>query len=357
MSQASVELLKQLTEADGVPGFEDEVRAIVEQRLEGVGEVSRDPMGNVYCTKRGTSDSPRVMLDCHLDEVGFLVQNITAQGFIKLIGLGGWWTHTLPSQRVRIITNQGKVPGIIGATPPHLLSSNARDKVMKLEDLYVDVGAADREQVMQEYGIQLGNPVVPDTSFQPLQDPNLLSAKAFDNRVGTALLIETMEQLTEHPNMVLGVGSVQEEVGIRGATTSVVGADPDIAFVLEGPPADDTPGMPLDMAQGKLGAGPQIRLFDPSMIANPRLSSWVLEVAEAESISHQVAVRRSGGTDGRAIHLHRQGVPTIVIGVPTRYIHSHTSVIHLNDYLAAQSLMIALLSRLDRAVVETIKKA
>ena len=356
MEEHSVELLQQLTEADGVPGHEGEVRAIFEQRLSFVGDVRRDPLGNVLCIRRGSREAPRIMLDCHLDEVGFLVQSITPQGFLKFVNLGGWWSHTLPSQRVRVITEHGKLPGIIGATPPHLLSSESRDKLLKIEDLYIDIGATNREQAF-EFGVRPGCAVAPDVPFRRLHNEQILSAKAFDNRVGVALVIEALERVQEHPNTLYGVGSVQEEVGIRGATVSIRSVDPDLALVLEGPPADDTPGMDAESAQGKLGGGVQIRLYDPSMIAHPKLAAWVLRTAEEYSIPHQVAVRRSGGTDGRAIHLHQHGVPTVVLGVPARYIHSHVSLIHVGDYQAALQLLLRILPALDEGLVRSLKNA
>ena len=354
MNQRSIELLRELTQADAIPGHEAEVRQIFQSRLEGVGEIQKDRLGSIFCTKQGRADKPRILLDSHTDEVGFIVQRVTRAGYVKFLTVGGWWAHTLLAQRVNILTKQGKVPGVIGSTPPHLLSGGSREKVMDIKDLYIDIGAESGEQAAEEYGVQPGCPIAPYGPFMPMKNPKLFSAKAFDNRVGVGLVIETLQQLGEHPNTVIGTGSVQEEVGLRGARTAALAIEPDMAIVLEGPPADDLPGSDSDAMQGKLGGGVQIRLYDPSMIANPRLCELVIETAKAHEIPHQIAVRTSGGTDAGAIHQVGRGVPSIVLGVPTRYIHSHVSIINIDDYQAALELMLHLIPRLDDSTVNAL---
>ncbi len=354
MSQISVELLTELTQADAIPGHEEEVRQIFHSRLEGIGVIQRDRLGSIFCTKSGKTEQPRILLDSHMDEVGFIVQSVTGAGYIKFLTVGGWWAHTLLAQRVNILTKQGKVSGVIGSTPPHLLSAGARDRVIDIKDLYIDIGAESAEQAMEKYGVKPGCPIVPYGPFMPMRNPKLFSAKAFDNRVGVGLVIETLEQLGEHPNTVIGTGSVQEEVGLRGARTVAAAVEPDMAIVLEGPPADDLPGASSDTLQGKLGGGVQIRLYDPSMIANPRLAELTIETATAHQIPHQIAVRTSGGTDAGAIHQVGRGVPSIVLGVPARYVHSHVSIINIDDYRAALDLLLRLIPRLDSAAVNDL---
>jgi endoglucanase len=354
MNTASIDLLRELTQADAIPGHEAEVRTIFQSQLEGIGIIQKDRLGSIFCTKRGRAETPRILLDSHIDEVGFIVQSVTASGYVKFVPVGGWWAHTLLAQRVNILTKRGKVPGVIGSVPPHLLSGSAREKVMELKDLYIDIGAESREQASEEYGVQPGCPIIPYGPFMPMQNPKLFSAKAFDNRVGVALVIETLQKLGEHPNTVIGSGSVQEEVGLRGARTVASVTEPHVAIVLEGPPADDTPGVNSDAMQGKLGGGVQIRLYDPTMIANPRLCDLVIETAQAHQISHQIAVRHSGGTDAGAIHQVGRGVPSIVLGVPARYVHSHLSIIHIDDYYAALSLLLHLIPQLDGATVDSL---
>jgi endoglucanase len=354
MNQTSIELLRELTQADAIPRHEEAVRQIFQSRLGHAGVIEKDRLGSIFCTKRGGGDKPRILLGSHMDEVGFIVQRVTASGYVKLVTAGGWWAHTLLAQRVNILTRQGKIPGVIGSTPPHLLGSGDREKVMDIKDLYIDVGAESGEQALEEYGVQPGCPIVPYGPFIPMKNPKLFSAKAFDNRVGVGLVIETLLQLGEHPNTVIGTGSVQEEVGLRGARTVASAIEPDVAIVLEGPPADDLPGFDSDAAQGKLGGGVQIRLYDPTMIANPRLCDLVIETAKANQIPHQIAVRQSGGTDAGAIHQAGCGVPSIVLGVPARYVHSHVSIINIDDYRAALELLLHLIPRLDQSTVDAL---
>lgn len=352
MREEAIPLLKELTEAHSVPGHEDEVRAIFVDELGECGELSADRNGSVFCEAGG---GPRVMVAGHMDEVGFLVQSITADGFLQFVPVGGWWEHTLLSQRVEVLTRGGtKVLGVIGSRPPHFLPESQRRHLMSFDQMFIDVGASSRREAMEELGISLGDPVAPWSPFTPLAREGLFLAKAFDNRVGMAAVIQAGKRLlaSGHPNHLILAGTVQEEVGLRGARTAAHRARPDVAIVLEGPPADDTPGFARADAQGRLGGGVQVRMFDPSAIMNPRLAAFVIEVAEAEGIPHQVAVRRSGGTDAGSFHLANDGVPCVVLGVPARYIHAHNAVIDIEDYLNMVALVMAVVRRLDRPTVD-----
>lgn len=351
----SVELLRRLSSAAGPPGAEDEVRAIVHEVLAGAGALRHDRLGSVLCEITDSRNAPRVMLDSHLDEVGFLVQSIGSEGRLAMVPLGGWWTHVLPAQRVDVLAEPGKVPGVIGSTPPHFLAPEERKKVQKIERLYIDVGASSREQV-EAAGIRVGDPVVPHTDFVELAVSGRISGKAFDDRVGVGLMCETLLALRErdHPNTVIGVGAVQEEVGTRGAGTASEMAAPDVAVVLECTPADDLPGQ--KDRQAALGSGPQVRLYDPTAIPNRRLVRFVEDVAREIDAPVQLAVRRGGGTDAGAIHRHRAGVPAVVIGVPARYIHSHVAVLDLDDYHAARRLVLEVVVRLDGERVDSFSR-
>ena len=347
------DLLRTLTLAAGAPGAEDEVRALIRENLEGVGELSYDALGSILCEKPGSAEAPRILVDGHMDEVGFMVQSITKEGRVNFVPLGGWWAHVLLSQRVDIVTSGGKVPGVVGSTPPHFLSGKKREQLLKLEDMYIDIGAASEEAAV-EMGVRIGDTIVPHGEFTELKDPDILSSKAFDNRAGIGLMIEALLEFSasEHPNTIIGVGAAQEEIGCRGAATASEKASPDVGIVLEGTPADDIPG--FSEPQAILGKGPQIRFYDPTAISNRRLAELVAQVAEDEGIEIQLAVRRSGGTDAKSIHMHRGGVPTVVIGVPARYIHSHVSLISWQDYLNTNRLVQALIARLDSATVESL---
>ncbi|MCU0796422.1 MAG: M42 family metallopeptidase [Akkermansiaceae bacterium] len=352
MRETAVGLLKELTEAHSVPGHEDEVREIFARRLGKVGKLSTDGMGSVFCDAGGKG--PRVMVAGHMDEVGFLVQNITAAGFVQFVAVGGWWEHNLLSQRVEIKTRSGrKVLGVVASMPPHFLAEAQRRQVMGIDQMFIDVGAGSREEAMKDFGISLGDPVAPVSAFTPMAREDYFMAKAFDNRVGMAAAIQCglVCGKQKRPNQLILAGTVQEEVGLRGAKTAANAAKPDVVIVLEGPPADDTPGFNRADSQGRLGGGVQIRMFDPSAIGNPKLARFACEVAGEEGIPHQVTVRRSGGTDAGSFHLALEGVPCVVLGVPARYIHSHNAVIDVNDHLHMLALANALVRRLDAKTV------
>lgn len=353
MRDDAISLLKELTEAHGIPGSEDAVRAIFRKRLEGCGTFSADKLGSAACEAPGKTGAPRVLVAGHFDEVGFAVQNITARGFLKITGLGGWWTHTMVAQRVRILTRSGKeVLGVIGSTPPHFLTDSQKDKLMTMDQLCIDIGASSREEA-ESWGVRIGDPVAPFSEFSGLANPDMFVSKAFDNRCGVAAAIQSMQMLkgTPLPCTLIAAGSVQEEVGCRGAQTLGALTNPDVALVMEGTPADDTHGMDLADSQGKLKSGVQIRMLDPTAIMNRRLVNFVADTAKAEGISHQMAVRKSGGTDAKSFQFNGTGVPCVVLGVPARYIHSHNSIIDINDYLSAVNLVCAVAKKLDAGTV------
>jgi putative aminopeptidase FrvX len=352
MRQKAVLLLQELTDAHSVPGHEDEVRAIFVDELQECGELSTDRNGSVFCELDG--EGPRVVIAGHMDEVGFMVQNVTPDGFLQFLPLGGWWEHNLLSQRVEILTRSGdKVLGVVASRPPHFLPEAQRRQVMSIDQMFIDVGASTRRDVEEGFGISLGDPIAPWSPFTALGREDWYMAKAFDNRVGMAATIQAGEILAgaSLPNRLILAGTVQEEVGLRGARTAANALRPDVAIILEGPPADDTPGFSRAESQGCLGGGVQIRMFDPSAIGNPRLARLAIDTAREQGIPHQVTVRRSGGTDAGSFHVSNEGVPCVVLGTPARYIHSHNAIIDLNDYLAMTALAVALARRLDEETV------
>lgn len=349
---STLELLTELTEAHGVPGYEAPVRAVVRKHMEPLGEISQDKIGSVICKKTGSSETPRVMLAGHMDEIGFMVKHITKEGFIKFLPLGGWFDQVLLGQRVVINTRNGNVVGVIGAKPPHLLPADERDKVVKKKDMYIDIGASSKEEV-EEAGVRPGDPVTPRSDFVILANGKTYLSKAFDDRVGTALVISTLKSLQEqdHPNTVFGVATVMEEVGLRGATTSVRAVDPDVAIILESDIAGDVPGIKPEESTVALGQGPTMLIYDARMIPNLKLRDLVMDTAEEIDVPLQVSYVEGGATDGGAVHLHNTGVPTIVIGVAARHIHSHSSILHRDDYDRAVKLLIAVLKKLDAPAV------
>jgi len=355
-SQERLEMLRRLSEAPGVSGYEDEVRRVIREEVSGLAEVSTDKLGSVIVKKRGSADEPRIMLAGHMDEIGFVVTSITKEGFLKFLPVGGWWEQVMLAQRVVVKTRKGDVPGIIGSKPPHLLGQEERNKVVQKKDMFIDIGAADEKEATEELGVRPGDQVVPDSRFQLTANGRLVMGKAWDDRIGIAVFIDVMRALKDggHPNTIYGVGTVQEEVGLRGAKTSVEAVDPHVGFALEVDIPGDTPGVGEHEAISKVGKGLSILIIDSSMIPSRRLFELCVETAEKENIPFQYSAMGRGGTDAGRIHLHRTGVPSVVISVPTRYIHSHTSLLSLEDYDNTVKLVTALMRRLDAETVAAL---
>lgn len=347
----SLEFLKELVDAHGVPGFEEDVAKVMQKHLKGVGPFSKDRLGSFICEKAGDPKGPRVMLAGHLDEVGFLVRSITKEGFIKFLPLGGWWGHVVLGQRLIIKTRKGDVLGVVGSKPPHELRDEDRKKVLEIKDMYIDVGAASDFDVKKKLDIRPGDPIIPDSSFAVMANPNLLLAKAWDNRIGCALAAETARRLVgqKHPNTLFAVATVQEEVGLRGAKTVSSKVRPDVGICLDVGIAHDTPGTEGDE---KLGGGPLLVIYDATSIPNRRLRDLVIDTAEANKIPLQFEAVERGGTDAGRIHISGEGVPTLSMGVAARYIHSHVSIIDRRDYEMTVKLLVAVVKKLDRKTVE-----
>ncbi|KJS86872.1 MAG: peptidase M28 [Peptococcaceae bacterium BICA1-8] len=353
-----LQLIKELTDLHGVSGFEEEVRHYIKERLENITEIAYDNLGSIICKKTGSDDGPKIMLPGHIDEIGFLINAITKEGFLKFIPLGGWWDQVLLAHRVIVKTSKGNIPGIIGSTPPHLLDAKEREKVVEKKTMFIDIGAESKEEAMEKFGIRPGDVVVPESNFSLMHNPNYIMAKALDDRLGVALFIEVLEELAkiEHPNTIYGVGTVQEEVGLRGAQTSTDMIKPDLTFVLDVGIAGDTPGLEGLHIDVKLGKGPILLLADASMIPNRSLRDFVIDTANSHNIPLQFATMMGGGTDGGAIHKYGSGVPTVSFGIPTRYIHSHTSTFHREDYESLLRLLIEMIKILDASTVDLIRK-
>jgi len=352
---ATEKMLKELTEAYGVTGHEEDVARIMARQLSPMCNISYDKLGSIIAEKKGTQKGPKVMLAGHMDEVGFMVKEVTKEGFIRFLPLGGWWPHVVLSQRVTIRSRKGDVVGVVGSKAPHILEPEERKKVLELKDLYIDVGSTDKNNVAKKLGIRPGDPIVPISPFTVLSNKKAYLAKAWDDRIGCALIIDVIKKLAKvkHPNMIYGVGTVQEEVGLRGATTSVSSVNPDVAFVLEVGLAMDTPGINGDNAE-KMGAGPSLYIYDSTMIPNTKLRDLVIDVAEKKKIPFQFSSIARGGTDGGRIHIHGIGVPTQTIGVPTRYIHGHTGILHRDDYDKTVTLLTEVIRRLDAKTVRKL---
>jgi len=348
-----LDFLRDLTQAHGAPGSETAVAEILARRLKGVGPITRDRLGSFVCEKKGDSATPRVMLAGHLDEVGFMVKSITKEGFVKFLPLGGWWGHVVLAQRLVIRTRRGDVLGVVGSRPPHELKDEDRRKVLEIRDLYLDVGATSEFDVRKRLDIRPGDPIVPESEFTVMANPDLLLAKAWDNRIGCALAAETVRRLRRqrHPNTVFAVATVQEEVGLRGAQTSAFKVQPDVGIALDVGIAHDTPGTEGDE---KLGGGPLVVVYDSSSIPNRNLLDLVDDTARRLQLTLQFESVERGGTDAGRIHMTGEGVPSLSMGVAARYIHSHVSLISRRDYEQTVDLLVALVKRLDRRTVERL---
>jgi len=346
MEKRQLDLLKRLTEAPGVPGYEHEVADVIRDELKPLANISYDKMGSIVCEKKGTRAQPKIMLPGHMDEVGFMVKLITEEGFVKFTMLGGWLPQYLPSQRVIVKTSKGDLPGVLGAKPIHLMSEEERKKVLDKKDLYIDIGAKDKKDA-EKLAVKPGDPIIPETPFTVMANPDYLLAKAWDDRIGCALFIEVIKNLKgkRHPNTVFGVGTVQEEVGLRGAHTSVRKVNPDCAIVCEVGLGQDVPGG--EKGLGVLGKGPIITIYDRGMIPNLKLRDFIIDVADEKKVPYQLEAVEGGMTDGGPIHIHAEGVPCIYLGVPARYIHSHCGIIHRQDYENAIKLITEAVLRLD----------
>ncbi|RXT14022.1 M42 family peptidase [Ammoniphilus sp. CFH 90114] len=350
-----MDLFKALTEAPGPSGFEGPVRQIMKQYLTPYSEeIVQDNLGSIFGKKIGNPEGPTIMVAGHMDEVGFMVTRIADNGFIQFQTLGGWWSQVLLAQRVEIITDNGSVTGVISSIPPHVLSDEARNKPMQIKNMFIDVGADDKADA-ERIGIKPGQPIVPVCPFTIMANDQKLMAKAWDNRYGCALSIELLKEIGSevHPNILYSGATVQEEVGLRGAATAAQMIEPDLFFALDASPAGDIPGVQDGM--GKLGGGLLMRILDRTMVTHPGLRDYVIDVCDAEDIKYQFFVSQ-GGTDAGRVHTSGKGVPSIVIGIPARYIHSHAAIIHREDYEAAKKLLISLVKKMDRATLEEIKK-
>ncbi|WP_067727492.1 M42 family metallopeptidase [Oceanobacillus damuensis] len=353
MNQETLDLFKNLTELQGAPGNEHLVRSFMRNELEKYAdEVIQDNLGSVFGVKRG--DGPRVMVAGHMDEVGFMVTQITENGMLRFQTLGGWWNQVMLAQRVQVMTANGPVIGVIGSVPPHLLTDAQRSKPMEIKNMLIDIGADDRADA-EKIGVKPGDSIVPVTPFELMANSKKILAKAWDNRYGCGLSIELLKELQKEslPNQLYAGATVQEEVGLRGSKVAANMIKPDIFYALDASPANDASGD--KKAFGQLGKGALLRIFDRTMITHRGIREFVLDTAESNDIPYQYFISQ-GGTDAGSVHLSNEGVPSAVIGICSRYIHTSASIIHVDDYAAAKELLVKLVKTTDKNTVEQIKK-
>jgi endoglucanase len=338
------ELLRKLSNAHGVSGSEGNVYALIKKELKGhVDEIREDAMGNLIAIKHGNKF--KVMLAAHMDEIGLMVKYIEEKGFIRFVALGGWYGPTLYNQRVVLHGANGPVIGVIGGKPPHMMDDEERKKGVKVDDLFIDIGATNPDEV-DYLGIDIGTPVTIDREFCELANSRV-TGKAFDNRAGVAMLIKTLQEV-KSPLTIFGVFTVQEEVGLKGARTSAYALDPDCAIATDVTIPGDHPGIEMKDAPVLMGKGPVITIVDSSgrgLIANRKVVKWLKDAADSNSIPVQMEVGSGGTTDATAIHLTKSGIPSTTVSIPSRYIHSPVEVLDCQDIEAGVKILVAALKK------------
>lgn len=337
----NVDLLKRLTEAHGVPGQEDLIREIVRKELKGHCDVSVDSMGNMICLKKATappkSGKPKkLMLAAHMDEIGFIVKHIDDKGFLRIQPLGGWDPRQMSSQRVFVHTAKGPMNGVLmlSTKPKHMLTPEEMSKPPQVDNYFVDIGM-DGDKAKK--AVRLGDMVTMNRQLQ--QMGRLLTCKAMDDRVAVYCMIEAVKAAKKHSVDVYAVATVQEEIGLRGATTSGWSIQPDIAVAIDITLANDIPGIPEQDHVTKLGQGTAIKIMDSSLICHPKVVDHFRQVAEKHKIKHQIEILPAGGTDAGGIQRLHGGIPSFTLSIPTRYVHTVNETVHSDDVDASVALL------------------
>jgi len=335
-----MDTLEQLCRIDGVSGYEGNVAELMRKELKkSCDEILTDRFGNVIGRKG--KGKKKIMLAAHMDEIGLLVKHISKEGFLSFVKVGGIDDRILLDQRVVIKAKKGDVVGIIGAKPPHLQKSEDMKKVIKHEDLFIDVGAANKKAA--EKLVEVGDPVIFEPCYGKL-GKDLRYGKAVDNRVGCHILLEVMKQIPKNIDAtVYAVGSAQEEVGLKGARVAAFKLDPDYALALDTTTAGDTPGVKETESALKIGKGPAITIMEAGgrgVITHPKVKDVIMKAAKRKKVPTQIDILEGGMTDAAIIYLTREGIPSGVISIATRYIHGSSSVFSLSDVENAIKLTI-----------------
>jgi putative aminopeptidase FrvX len=354
-SDETLSLLQQLADAHGPPGFEEPVRRIMVERMRPASDkLFFDGLGSVIA-QQGSS-GPRVFIDAHMDELGGVVRRVTPEGWLTMQMLGGWLDQALFDQRWVILGSKGPVRAITGIRDIHITPQEERNKAFAREQVFLDVGAKNSAEVAA-LGIGPGDPVAPDAPFAVLNGSQRYLGKAWDDRVGCAVLIEAMRRLRgqKHPNQLFWAATVQEEIGLRGAHTAAELVKPDVGIAIEGGVVRDAPGTHPEEAQEVLGAGPAIFLYDGSALPNRKLVALVKETARAGGMPLQADLIQGYGDDSAEIQKSNGGVPTVNLVVPVRFTHSHNGIIDRRDFDQMVELVVALLQRLDGATVARLR--
>jgi putative aminopeptidase FrvX len=341
------ENLEKLSNACGVTGRENQVRELMTKFMKPYAdEITVDRLENVIAVKQGKAKAPKIMLAAHMDEVGLMVKTVTKEGFLQFTKMGGIDDRILPAQRVTVYTKKGPFLGIIGSKPPHIQKEEERRKVLAFDELFIDIGVESREDAAN-LGVSIGDPVSFDVKYVSL-GKDVVMGKAFDNRAGCIAMVETLKLMEKTDCTVCAVGTVQEEVGLRGAATAAFGVDPDVAIALDVTIAGDVPGVREFDTSVKMGKGPALTISDSGLITHPKVLRWLLDTAEEEKIPIQLESGLLGSTDAARISITRQGIPCGAVSIPTRYIHSPVGMLNLKDIENSAKLAAAAIQKITK---------
>ena len=341
------ENLEKLSNACGVTGREEEVRNLLIKLMKPhADEIVVDKLENVIAIKKGKKSSPKVMLAAHMDEVGLMVKTITKEGFLQFAKMGGIDDRILLAQKVLVLTQKGPLQGIIGSKPPHIQKEEERKKVVTYDQLFIDIGAENRKDAAK-MGVKVGDAVSFDVKYAKI-GKDVVTGKAFDDRAGCAIMIEAMKQVESADCTIYAVGTVQEELGLRGATTATFGVDPDVGIALDVTIAGDVPGVNEFDTSLKMGKGPALTVADSGLITHPKVLRLLLDAAEENKIDYQLETGLPGTTDAARMSLTRQGVPSGTVSVATRYIHSPVSMLSLKDMENSVKLTVAAIQKIQK---------
>lgn len=355
MEEKVFKRIKELTELQGTSGFEQQVRQYMSQQLSPlVDKIDYDGLGGVFgIREHQDKKAPRVMFAAHMDEVGFMVSHILDNGLFKVLPLGGWNPYVVSAQRYTLQTKQGNYPCISSSVPPHLLRGTNNSGEVSIENILFDAGFISKEEALS-FGVRPGDTIVPQVETILTANQKRIISKAWDNRYGCAVILDALEQIKEDclPNTLIAGANVQEEVGLRGAKGSTTKFKPDVFFAVDCSPADDLQSKSGTF--GHLGEGTLLRIFDPGFILLKGMREYLLDTAETHGIKYQYFVSK-GGTDAGAAHQSNYGVPSAVIGVCARYIHTHQTLFAIEDYYAAREMIVQIAKTFDQSTLETIK--
>lgn len=361
INDSTVKLLQDLSEAHAAPGFEKPVRDILIREWKPLlAEIQIDGMKNIIGVMRGNKKKPKILIMAHMDEVGFYIKDITDDGFLRIDQAGGWIDQTILAHRWIITTPLRSVIGYSGIESSHAISTFPAVAPITSKDMFIDIGARNRNEAMEKYGVRPGLPITPDTKFEILNDGERYLGKAFDDRAALAVMTDILKRLskTQHPNQIIYVATVQEELGSRGAQTIYNSVQPDIVINLEIGVAKDFPllaSQKQDHGHPTLGGGPSIFVYDHSMVPDNGLVDWIINQAKKNHIPYQLESEPMYGQDARYLQISGKGIPAVNIGIPVRYAHQDSGILQRSDYDATVMLIEKILLTLSQDELNEIK--